>query len=481
MSNPVLRIARKEFTESLRDGRFRALAFAVLMLLAASLAAGWIGAREARRHIAVAETLEEQAWLGQGPKNPHSAAHFGNFAFKPRPTLASLDPGVDAYLGTAVWLEAHRQGPFSLRPAEDATATQRFGDLTAALTLQVLAPLLAIILGFQTFAGERERGTLRLLASLGLEPRTLALGKALGLAAALFLALGPAVALGVTTAAMSGGSSGAGPSLVPGLLLAAVYLVYFATLLALVIAVSARAPSPRAALVTLLGLWMAATLIVPRLAADLAERLYPIPTSRAFFAAIDEDQANGVAGMGSREERRARLEKETLERYGARTLEELPVDFGGLSLQASEEHANLVFDKHYAELWRLYERQERLHLWAALASPTLAVRSVSMALAGTDIERHRHFASAAEDHRRRLVKFLNDDLTYNSGEASFGYLADEALWRSAPEFTYRAPALAATLRDQAPALVLLAAWLLAALLVAGRAVSRLKILPGGAS
>ena len=470
-------IARKELRESFRDGRFRVLAACVLALLIAGLATGWLETRDARRAIDTARASEHATWLGQGPRNPHSAAHFGHYAFKPRPVLSALDRGVDAYLGTAVWLEAHWQDPFALRPAEDRTAVQRFGELTAAFTLQVLAPLLVIFLGFAAFAGERERGTLRQLASLGLEARTLALGKALGLGTALALVLVPAILLGAGAILLGAGPE-AGSGFGGALLLTAVYGVYFALLLALVLAVSARTASARTALVVLLGFWMFSTLIVPRLVADLAEWAYPIPTPRAFFAAIAEDEAQGMAGSGNREERRQTLEEKTLEEHGAESLEELPVNFAGISLQASEEHSNLVYDKHYGDLWRRYSGQERLHVWAAALSPVLAVRALSMAVAGTDVTRHRHFAEAAEQHRRVLVRFLNDDMTVNAGAASFAYLADEELWRRTPTFEYRPPALGQVLGRQLPAFLWLALWLGAAVALAVRESGRLRVIPG---
>ena len=476
-SSPVWIIARKELRESLRDGRFRVLAVGVLALLVAGLAAGWLDTREARQTIESARAADHATWLGQGARNPHSAAHFGHYAFKPRPVLSALDRGVDAYLGTAVWLEAHWQDPFALRPAEDRTALQRFGELSAAFTLQVLAPLLVIFLGFAGFAGERERGTLRQLASLGLEARTLALGKALGLGAALALVLVPAVLLGAGVALFTGDGE-AGSSLRGGALLAGVYGAYFALLLALVLAVSAWAKSARGALIALLGFWMLSTLIVPRLVADAAEWVHPIPTARAFYAAIAEDEAHGMAGRGTREERRRELEERVLAEYGVDALDQLPVSFAGLSLQASEEHSNLVYDKHYGELWRLYVGQERLHLWGAALSPMLAVRALSMAIAGTDVARHRHFAEAAERHRRELVKFLNDDMTHHARGADFGYLADEALWRATPTFHYRPPALGEVLARQAPACAWLVAWLAVAVAFAVSAAGRLRVLPG---
>ncbi|MEM6457354.1 MAG: DUF3526 domain-containing protein, partial [Acidobacteriota bacterium] len=423
---PLRVIAAKELRETLRDGRFRWLAASLLILLAAGLVAGAFETRAARAAIALAEAEERSTWLGQGPRNPHSAAHFGSYAFKPRPVLSALDRGVDAYLGTAVWLEAHWQDPFALRPAEDRTAVQRFGELTAAFTLQVLVPLLIIVLGFGTFAGERERGTLRQLASLGVDAHTLALGKAFGLGAALALVLLPAGLLTLAFA-VAGGSG-----IVATLVMVVVYALYFAIWLGLVLAVSAWASTARTALVVLLGFWMLQALIVPRLVADAAEQVIPVPTAGEFFAIIAEHEAQGMHGAGDRAARRQALEAEVMAEYGVDSLSELPVNFAGISLQASEEHSNLVYDAAYGDLWQRYLGQEQLHMWGAALSPRLAVRAVSMAVAGTDVARHRHFAEAAEQHRRALVKFLNDDMTQNAGTDGFGYLADEALWRAAP-------------------------------------------------
>jgi ABC-2 type transport system permease protein len=455
----IFTIARKEFTEIVRDGRFRWISAIVLMLLAGALVSGWQEVRAARQAIVAARAAEDAVWLDQGPRNPHSAAHFGRYAFKPTPALSYVDRGIHRYLGTAVWLEAHWQNPFQLREAEDRAAVLRFGELTAAWTLQHLVPLLIILLAFGAFAGERERGTLRQLLSLGVRPRALALGKALGLAGALGLVLVPAVVLGAVALALGVGSAGMGDAVARGLVLAAGYLVYCGVFLGISLMVSARAASARTALVALLGFWVAACLLVPRLAADLAERLHPIPDPRAFYAAIAQDEEQGISGHGSEEERQAALERRVLAEYGVETLDALPVNFAGISLQASEEFSNLVFDRHFGELWRLYERQDAVHRRAASLSPLLAVRALSMAVAGTDLVQHRHFAEAAEDHRRELVKFLNDDMTVHAGAADFGYLADPELWARAPRFDYRAPALREVLAHGAGAMMLLGLWL----------------------
>ncbi|MXY30264.1 MAG: hypothetical protein F4Y48_03535, partial [Gammaproteobacteria bacterium] len=139
-------IVRKEFTDVLRDGRFRWCSVLVGALLLVSLGHGWVQARNAQQEHAAAQATARDHWESQGEKNPHSAAHYGIYAFKPRLALSFVDEGVDPYTGTSVWLEAHRQNDFLLRPAQDATAPQRIGALTAAQVLQHLVPLLIILL-----------------------------------------------------------------------------------------------------------------------------------------------------------------------------------------------------------------------------------------------------------------------------------------------------------------------------------------------
>ena len=157
----IRHVVRKEFTDVIRDGRFRWSAILVGSLLLVSLAHGWVQARKASQEHAAAQATAREHWETQGEKNPHSAAHYGVYAFKPRLALSFVDEGVDPFTGTSVWLEAHRQNDFLLRPAQDATAAQRIGALTAAQVLQHLVPLLIVLLTFGAFASERERGTPR--------------------------------------------------------------------------------------------------------------------------------------------------------------------------------------------------------------------------------------------------------------------------------------------------------------------------------
>lgn len=466
----TIKIARKEFVETLRDGRFRAALGLTLTLLLVSLLVGWKGWSDLQTQRETAQRGVRAQWLAQGEKNPHSAAHYGVYAFRPTPPLSFIEPGIQPYTGVAVWLEAHKQNDAQYRPARDATAVSRFGALSTAFVLQVLLPLLIVLLAFGSFAVERESGTMRQVLALGVPKTTWALGKMAGLTVALGVLLLPATLLGAAALTLASGV----PSLSRMALMALGYALYFGAFIGLSLAVSAWASSSRAALMVLLGFWMFNSLLLPRAASDWARTAYPTPSAFNFAQLLQNDIKKGVDGHNSQDERRAQLEAGVLEKYGVKTLEQLPVNFSGIALQASEEHGNHVFDRRYAELWTTIERQNALQRVAALAAPMLAARDWSMALAGTDFDQYRHFARASEEHRRLIQKTMNDDITRHPTQGA-PHLGGPQLWARVPDFRYSPPGLNWVLARQGTTLGLLVLWCAAAIGIALWSANRLRV------
>jgi ABC-2 type transport system permease protein len=452
----IRRIARKELIDMMRDGRFRVLSTAVLALSLLSLAVGWKQYTDVARQHEAAQAATRAQWLGQTQKNPHSAAHYGVYAFKPKSPLAIVDTGVDPYVGVAVWLEAHKQNEFKYRPATDRTAVERFGELTAAETLQVLVPLFIVLMTFAAFAGEREQGTLRQLLSLGVAPRTLALGKAAGVGVALALVLLPSTVLGVAALALTSDGGFLSGSPARAALLVASYLVYFAIIIAVSLGVSARARSSRMALVVLLTCWFANSLVASRVVADLGAWMHPTPSAVEFQRAMEAE----LNKPGEMERRLAQRRTALMLQYHVDTVDALPVAFAGVSLQEGENHGDEVFDAHYGRLFDTFDRQNTVYQLGGLAAPMLAIRSVSMGLAGTDFQHHRHFITAAEGYRRVIQRTMNDDIVAHPTKGA--YLAGSDLWNRVPEFEYQAPATSWVLANVRSSLVVLGLWLLLA-------------------
>jgi ABC-2 type transport system permease protein len=472
----IWRIARRELIEVWRDGGFRLAAIIVIGLLATALAAGAVGAaRQAREHQA-ADEADRAEWLAQGRRNPHSAAHFGRYAFKPVGPISFVDPGLDRYTGVAVWLEAHFQDTFRHRPAEDSTALQRFADLTAASILQQLVPLFIVLFAFGQFAGERERGVLCQLLATGVRRRYLLLGKFCGSALALAAVFVPAAAIGAGVLALSQGGASILRSPDRFVWLAGGYVLYSATILAAALGVSARVRSARAALLTLLAGWACCCLLVPRLAADIAGYVAPLPSYDAFWRAIEHDIQEGFDGSGNASERARALRERVLAEYGVTAIDALPVSFDALSLQDTEDFGNRVFDRHYHRLWETFDRQERMQRLVGLLSPQTGVRALSMGLAGTDLAHFKDFADAAEAYRRGLVRRLNEEFRDKAGAAGYAYVDDGSLWRSVADFSYTPPDTAWVIARQRGPLVSIVGWAVGAWAFAFWSVRRMRII-----
>lgn len=451
-------IAAKELREQLRDSRFRLSLALVLLLLITALLSGWSYQQRVSAERTVAQEAQRRQWLEQGEKNPHSAAHFGIYAFKPEGVLALVDRGLEPWLGVSSWLEAHKQNDFQHRPARDGTAIQRFGALSAAGVLQQLVPLLILVLCAPLIAGERESGTLKQVLSLGVRPRTLLFGKALGILTALTLLAVPCTLMGSLVLWLGSSSSLDTDTLVRFGLMGAVYGLYLAGFVAMGLAISAIAPSTRVALLASIGFWILSSLLLPRVMADVSRQVYPLPSSNAFKQAIDRDIAQGIDGHGAEDERVEQLKQEVLARYGVGKVEDLPINFDAVRMQAGEEYGNRVFDTHYGSLWHRLEQQDSVQSAAGLIAPIIPVRTLSAALAGTDHAHHLDFARSAEAYRRGLVKQMNDHLATYSRTGQWDYKASQALWEQVPAFEYRRPEVSWALREAGASVPALMAW-----------------------
>ncbi|MGQ0643812.1 MAG: DUF3526 domain-containing protein [Gemmatimonadaceae bacterium] len=464
-------IGRKEMIEMLRDGRFRWTSGIVGVLLIGAFATGVTQYRKVAAERAAARNAARSHWLGQPPKNAHSAAHYGVYAFKPAATLSLVDRGVDPYVGVFAWLEAHKQNEFKYRPAQDATALERLGTWTAANVLQLLIPLLIVGLCFPAFAGERELGTLRQVLSTGVAPRELALGKAVGVAGALGVLLVPAALLGAAALSLSSGVAAGSDGWTRSAAMAIAYLAYFAGFVAIALGVSARSRTARGALIALLAFWSINAFVAPRAVSDASRRLHPPPSALSFNHALERELI--MDG-----DQQAALEDSVKRAYGVSSLDSLPVNFAAISLQASEAHGYHVFDRHYAALDATFASQERVQRALGVVAPLLAVRSISMALAGTDREHHRHFASTAEDYRRSLVELMNNSLLpVRASDDAFAVRGDSTLWRQLPDFAYAQPKVPWVLGRQTFSFSTLGLWVLLAVSLAIIAARRVNVEP----
>lgn len=450
-------IAAKEWLEFSRDRRLVALCALIVALMLGTLAFGYVENARILRERDAAAAADRNLWIGQGAKNPHAAAHFGQYAFKPLSPLALADPGVDAYVGSAVWLEAHKQNETQFKQARDAGVGARLGSLSLAFILQTIAPLVVILIGFASFSGERESGALKQLLSVGARPRDILAGKALALIGAIFALLAPAFIcaalalvffvdrerLSLADQFIRLGALGAG------------YALYLSGFAFLTLGVSALARNSRAALVTLLAFWLANSFLAPRLATDAARAFAPTPTWLEFRAGIAKDKAK-TFGHDERHPGFIAFRDETLKKYGVARIEDLPVNFRGLTLRHDDEAGYAIFDRHFGALQAAFDRQDALRAAPGFLFPLLAMRPISMAFAGVDSRGQFDFAAAAEAHRRDIQNEVSDNIIHFARGST--YVAGPELWRKIAAFSYRAPGAGSALEHSALPIVGLLLW-----------------------
>jgi ABC-2 type transport system permease protein len=160
-------------------------------------------------------------------------------------------------------------------------------------------------------------------------------------------------------------------------------------------------------------------------------------------------------------ERRLNQRKvELMRQYKVDSVDALPIAFAGVSLLEGEKHGDEVFDAHYGRLFDTFDRQNTVYQLGGIAAPMLAIRSVSMGLAGTDFQHHRHFTTAAEEYRRVIQRTMNADIMAHPTKAA--YLAGSELWSSVPDFEYQAPATFWALGNLRWSILVLGLWLLLA-------------------
>lgn len=454
----VKRIALKEIKENLRDGRFNVSVLIVVLLLVMSIWTSYTYFMSIQQQHAEARQNARDIWESQEERNPHSAAHFGTYAFKPKYPLSLIDRGVDAYSGISIFLEAHKRNEAQYMAAYDQTGLARFGDLTPDFILLYIIPLLIILIGYNAFTKEKELGTLRLLKGQGISYWKVALGKWIGISLPVFLLLaGLFFIAGILLSLLEGyGELNLGILL----LLFLIYFAYYVIFINITLIVSAKAKYSSISLVSLLGIWIIMCLAVPKVTSNLADTFHPYPSKQAFVTDIELEKKQGLDGHNPWNKAAKEFERETLDKYGVDSLTQLPFNFDGYRMQKGEEHEAEVYFKHYALLKEINQKQANVFNATALLSPFLPTRFLSMGLARTDYNAHWDFADAAEKYRLELQRSLNMDFAENSNYGDWSYKADKQLWKRIPDFSYEPPTFGSIIQNNVVNLLILGLWLL---------------------
>ena len=465
----IVRLVARDELRLMARNRVAVIALMLLVLLTlVAVASSWAHQRSTAelrdRHAHAAET----AFDAQPDRHPHRMVHYGTFIFRPLGPLAAFDPGVDAFTGNSMFLEGHRQNTANFGDVRQSSLLVRFGQLTPAFVLQVVAPLLLIFLGYGALARETEHGTLHLLMMQGASRAQVLGGKLLALGAVALLAGVPAM---IGLIVISGQS---GALLLPILVIALGYAGYLAFWAVLILLVSASVRRSRDALLALVALWAITVVLLPRVASDVASAAVPLTNRFQTDVAIARDLRTMGDSHNPDDPHFAAFKQSVLDHYGVSRVEGLPVNYQGVVAVEGERLTSSLFNRYAADSFAAQARQNGVVEAAALLSPAVALRSLSMAAAGTDFAGHRRFLEQAEAYRYALVQRLNqlqadavtfaDDTASDAGADRRKRIA-AGHWQAMPEFHFVAPSGSVLAAGALPGLAVVLGWLAAVALL----------------
>lgn len=450
-------IAKKEIQNALKTKMFYIVTAIIWLLLTVASIGGYKNYKTAQTSRAQASQLFRQQWEEQ-KANPHSAAHFGTYLFKPLTYLSLFDLGLSNYTGTTYRVEAHQQHDVNAADVQQSDVHMRFGELSVALIFQLLIPLIIIFMAFSSITTEREEQTLKMLYIQGIKPVNLLWGK---IAGHYILILGitlPAFMLMMLSLQFNLSDEA---SFLRLLFFVLSYCLYFFIVVVLVNSVSAIAKSSGSSLLINLGIWVCFCIFLPRFVTGIADQAYQLPSRFEFDKSVSIGFSKGIDGDINSTERRAAYMKEILAQYKVDTVTKLPVNFDGLSLQYSEEYNNKVYKKYAQNLESTLIKQQQLIDVSSFLNPFMAIQQISTGLAGTDIYHHIHFHHQAMEYRNQFIRTLNLDMAYSGSEyLTYDYTVGPDFFKKMKDFEYLLPNINRAFHQHIIAWISLVFWFL---------------------
>jgi len=348
----MIKIIVNEWKGWWRTGQLRWLIIFFTLLL---LAVGYFGAEDIKNRQTIIDQSKAEVrdqWENMGPSNPHSAAHYGSYAFKPLTPLSALDEGVNLTAGRVLRLEGHVQNETVHSHQSQSVFISYFGPLKASLILQIVLPLFIIFLTYYSIKSELDQGRIRLLLVQGISYRKLILGKTISV----WLLAVVILLITIVLQWVTFGGSLQGDQFVRSSLMIVVYAAFYWIIISLTAFFCSRSVSSASALAIMLALWVVWLIFIPKVASWYVQEKNPLPSRQEFVTAMRQDRSKGLDGHNPTDEREKALKDSVLQAYGVTSLDSLPINYDGIRMQADENYGNKVWDKHFGSLFEVMQK-----------------------------------------------------------------------------------------------------------------------------
>lgn len=437
--------------------------FIGLLLIYAAFS-GWTNFKNQNEMKAKYQEQSRKDWVSNPDKHPHRMAHYGNFAFRQKSPLSVFDFGMESFFGNSIYLEAHKQNTTNFSEAGFSTGMLRFGEISIAMILQVLLPLLIFFLGFSSIASERENGTLKILLSQGLSWKQLFLGKSYGLIGVVMTIFIPVmIAISILWITIQSNNITLEETL-RLLLIILSYFVYLSIFCVIAVLISAISKTSKTALTSLIGLWLMLTIVLPRASQALGKAIYSTPSKVKFESDIDADVVKVGDSHNPDDPYYKALKDSLLATYKVDSVKKLPFNYGGFQMKEGEKISANIYQKHQKELWNIYDKQNSFSKILAFVNPYMAIKNLSMALSNTDFSSYTEFQEQAEAYRYHVSQEMNElQMKYisNNAKSSAGKtnIINKKHWEDLHDFQYKPSGISKVFKNELISILAFLFWI----------------------
>jgi ABC-2 type transport system permease protein len=435
----------------------------VMLLIATFI--GWNQFRYQQQLRSEYQHLVREQWESNPDKHPHRMAHYGHFAFRQKHPLSFFDFGLENYTGVSLYLEAHKQNTVNFSEASLSTGMLRFGEISIAMILQLLVPLLLLFLGFNTISALRENGTLKLMLTQGVSWQELIMGKTLGIAGVAAVLYAPVILLTICLWLLLSRFAITADDVVRLITLLLSYFLYFIIWALLAVLVSAFSPTSKGSLTALIGVWLMMMIVLPRAAQAFGAQQYPAPSKAAFEASLEEELKKDGDRHNPDDPRFKAIKDSILKKYNVDSVEKLPFNYAGYLMYEGEKISSDIYNRKQEELMHTYQKQNSFNRYTGFINPYIAIKNFSMALTGSDFASYKDFQEQAESFRYRMAQRMNTlQIEYISnaklGDHDKPYSISRRHWQELPDFQYRFKKSAFVFKNEALSVAALLFWVL---------------------
>jgi ABC-2 type transport system permease protein len=454
-------LIKKELLLSYRNKTVLISVIVIWLLFIASTVCTFLNYHAGYKQRLAANALFRQQWEHQ-QRNPHDAAHFGTYLFKPINLLNLFDSGINDYTGNTYRIEAHIQHEISNSEAENNDTAMRFGNLSFALILQLLVPLFLLFVTSTSLTGERESGTLKMLLAQGLSSRKIIWAKVWANYLLIVMIILPVFIIMSLALLFSGDMVLLFTRLLWMLITCLLYYLLIALLGTIISAFSNLSGK---ALLSALCFWIFMSIIFPKIITAAANRSYPLMSRAVFSDLVEQGYRKGLNGKDPYAVRGERYINSLLKKYRVDSVGALPFNIDGLTLQFNEDYRTMAFNHYFNEVENSFDQQQHFLSLSGVFDPFLSAKRLSMALAGSDFYHHEQFFKQAQAYRNHLIRKLNMQLAMHGKDAKGQYVVGPKYFGQFKDFRYQLPALAQVLHLEKIAILSLTGWIIMLILL----------------